>query len=88
MSRIIWKFHISPADTIEFSMPVGARILTLQTQFGEPCIWAEVDDQAPTEIRKFRTYGTGHPMDGDLTYVGSYQLNGGGLVFHVYEEVG
>lgn len=84
--RTIWKFPISPADTIEFSMPVGAVILTLQTQYGEPCIWAEVDDQAPTEIRKFRTYGTGHPVVPGGVHIGSYQLRDGALVFHVYEE--
>ena len=42
--KTIHKFPL-PAldDVVEIYMPPGARILTLQTQFEQPCIWAVVD---------------------------------------------
>lgn len=89
MTRAIWKFQLNTVDWVEFPMPAGARILDLQVQHGYPCIWAEVDadSNALKVIRKFRTYGTGHPLDEvQQTYVGSYQLAEGALVFHVYEQ--
>ena len=71
-------------------MPKGAEVLTVQTQgkAERPELWALVNPDAATEPRTFRTYGTGHPIDHDPgRYVATYQLHGGGLVFHVFEIV-
>lgn len=49
-------------------------------------LWALVDPQADTTVRRFAVHGTGHPgVDATGTYVGTYQLAGGQLVFHVFE---
>lgn len=67
-------------------MPRGAKVLTVQTQGGEPQLWATVDRDAPSVNRTFVTYGTGHEMSEDLLdYIGTYQLYDGTLVFHVFE---
>jgi hypothetical protein len=85
--KTIWKFPLEVTDVQTVRMPRGARILCVQVQSGVPCLWAEVDPKAETELRTLRIYGTGHPMaEGEQrNYVGTFQLVGMGLVFHVYE---
>lgn len=87
MNRI-WKWPLEVTDLQTVSMPSGAKVLAIQTQHGQPVIWALVDESAPKVSRVFVTYGTGYPMpDGDLgNYVGTYQISGGSLVFHVFES--
>lgn len=85
--RQIWKFQLETTDLQSVEMPDGAKVLTVQVQHGTPCIWAECDTEAEKEKRWFRTFGTGHPMpDKPGEYIGTYQLNGGDLVFHVFDE--
>lgn len=90
--QTIWKFPIHPDDIIRVQMPKGARILTVQEQHGQPAIWAEVDTEAEKEERLFEVFGTGHEMPNDMgverEYVGTFQLRGGALVFHLYEYRG
>ncbi len=69
-------------------MPEGARILSLQVQHGWPMLWAEVDPEMPLKTRSFATYGTGHPMAAvNRSYIGTYFLSKGNLVYHVFELV-
>lgn len=86
--KAIYKYPLGVNDTARLDMPKGADILALQVQRSLPCIWAMVDIPLPQIVRRrFRTFGTGHMIpDGfDGTYVGTYQLSGGDLVFHVFE---
>lgn len=84
---VIWKWTLDVTDRQSLSIPVGAKLLTVQTQGNAPQLWALVDEEAPAVRRTFVTYGTGHPMpDADYgTYVGTYQIHNGELVFHVFE---
>jgi hypothetical protein len=84
----IWKWTLSITDLQSIAMPEGAQLLAVQTQHGAPQLWALVDERAPQVHRNFATYGTGNPMpDGDPgKYVGTYQVAGGKLVFHVFER--
>jgi hypothetical protein len=71
-------------------MPQDAKILCVQTQNDMPCIWAIVNEEAePRENRLFHIYGTGHEIKNleNKKYVGTYQLQGGVLVFHVFEII-
>lgn len=80
----VWKWTLYPKSIIE--VPVGAKILTIQEQNGEPQIWMLVDPDAPKCKRRFLSYGTGHEMPDDPgQYVGTFQLKDDGLVFHVFE---
>lgn len=82
----IWKFILEVRDEIRVSMPVGAHILTVQTQGNSPCIWAICNPTAEREWRHFRIYGTGHDMlNNPGTYVGTFQLHGGRAVFHLFD---
>lgn len=72
---------------IQVAMPHGALPLCVQLQQGQPCLWVEVDTAQPMVMRTFVFFGTGHPIPQDkpLKYVGTFQLEGGALVFHLYE---
>ncbi len=91
MPRTIWKYELPVDDRADITMPSGASVLCVQTQNPAPHIWAIVSPANPPEVRRFRTFGTGHPIfgseDSKLAYVGTYQLSGGQLVFHVFEEI-
>lgn len=82
--RTIWKFPLSVSDKQVIAMPKGANILTVQSQNGVGCIWAEVSPRADIKRRTFLTVGTGHDVPRDARkYVGTYQS--GPFVWHVYE---
>jgi hypothetical protein len=85
--RTIWKFQVPVNDDIAVEMPKGAEILHIDAQEDVPCIWAMVDPTNDLHTRRFRMYGTGHPMHVDEveTHVGSFMLYNGQLVFHVFE---
>lgn len=84
MTKTIWKYEIFPEAIIE--MPIGAKILDVQEQFDKPYMWALVDKFAPKESRTFMCYGTGHNIPDDPgEYIGTFQMHGGGLVFHLFE---
>jgi hypothetical protein len=87
--RTIWKFPIEPADKFRLDLPKGARFLSVQMQHGEPQSWWLVDPTTnEREARRFRVHGTGHEVDGAdrLVFLGTFQLAGGALVFHLFEE--
>jgi hypothetical protein len=84
----IWKFplEVEPRQTID--LPRGAQVLTVQVQRGQPCLWALVDETREIVPRTIVTVPTGSETNlGLLEYIETYQLDGGALVFHVFEEV-
>ena len=90
----IWKFELKIQDAQQIEIPKGAIILTVQIQFNTPCLWAKVDPKAPKENRTIKMYRTGHPISVskteefsgyETTYLGTFQVDGGDYVFHVFE---
>jgi hypothetical protein len=82
--KTIRKWTLRPETTI--NMPHGAKLLAVQEQRGEAQLWALVDPGAKTYPRSFRVYGTGHDLPDDPgQYVGTFQMKGGALVFHLFE---
>jgi hypothetical protein len=89
--RTIWKFKLQTTDEQELLMPEGSEILTVQIQDGEPCLWAMIENtESKPEKRLIEIFGTGNPINshGPREYIGTYQLGGGALVFHVFEYQG
>lgn len=88
MKRTIWKFPVTVTDEFTIEMPRGAHMLAVQTQGGVPFLWALVDPEAELEQVGFRVFGTGHDatsvVDPGAFYVGTFQMQNGGLVFHLY----
>ncbi len=63
-------------------MPTGAIIRHVAVQNGIVCVWAEVDPDAPIEVRTFEIFGTGwNNING--TYIATYFA--GPFVWHLYE---
>ena len=84
----IWKFALQTIDKQKIKMPVGAELLTVQVQNGEPCLWARVDTEEPIEPRQIAIHGTGHELpDSTRKYIGTYQMAGDTLIFHVFESL-
>lgn len=65
MKKQIWKFPINPNKVI-IEMPKDAEILTIQSQYEIPCIWALVDPDGEKELRHLEVYGTGHDIHYDM----------------------
>ena len=86
--QAIWKFPLSLQDKTVITMPRSAVILCVQTQFNKPYLWALIHEiDGPKIERTYTTYGTGHKHKAITgRYIGTYQLDGGALVFHVFEE--
>jgi hypothetical protein len=93
MSTEIWKFPIQRMEREQkIEVPKGSKILTMQLQHNEPCVWVMVDpDVKEKEALKIMTFATGNRIDKErpafLIYIGTYQLYGGSLVFHVFEDL-
>ena len=87
--KTIYKYPLPVTDEFEVLLPVGARILTVQVQNDTPCLWAEVDaEQTVMASHAFNLFGTGHPVPAAPgTYLGTFQLREGRLVFHLYESM-
>lgn len=83
--KTIWKWELEPHTKI--SMPKDAKILCVQMQGRNPQLWALVDPLVKEkEIRQFNTYGTGNNIpDQPGEYIGTFQMESGSLVFHVFE---
>ena len=81
----VWKYKLELGGVVD--MPVGARVLAVQTQEGAAYLWALVDTERPAEKRAFVTIGTGQDAAAaaDGSYVGTYQVPERGSVFHVFE---
>jgi hypothetical protein len=86
--QTVYKYGIPLEDYFDLELPKNAQILTVQVQYEEPYIWALVNNELSTEKRKFRLAGTGHPIrDKELKYIGSFQLENGRFVGHLFEVV-
>lgn len=82
----IWKFDLEVKDDQDIEMPGGADLLCVQVQGGQPRIWAHVNPNQPRNKRRIMTVGTGHPISRRFVkYIGSYQMDDGALVFHVFD---
>lgn len=83
----IYKYTIAKADRSSIAMPEDAYVRSVQVQHGDICLWAEVNPNARLVDRSVLVVGTGHDLPSDVdfyAYIGTVQLHGGSLVFHVY----
>lgn len=82
----IYKYELMMADEQTIELPKHSKILTVQIQNGNICLWALVFPQEVMQKYKVRIIGTGHPagyVDAD-DYIGTVQQNEGQLVWHVF----
>lgn len=92
MKRTIWKYELTVAEYQTVEMPVDAEILTVQMQGDVLCLWALVSPDAELAPRSIEVFGTGHPIEYSAgnyrRYIGTVQMHGGSLVWHVFEYTG
>lgn len=84
----IWKFPINIIDEQEVEMPHGAEILSAQMQGEELCLWALVSPACNKTSRTIEIFGTGNPITpATRKFIGTAQMFGGRLVWHVFERL-
>lgn len=85
----ILKYDVSVlSGSFDHVMPEGARVLCVQSQGNEPKIWVLVDESRHQEEKRvFQTFLTGQTFNLPTLYeyLGTFQLNGGNFVGHVFE---
>ena len=82
----IWKWTLTISDRQTLHLPKDAKILSVQPQNDCPQLWALCDEYAENTPRTFAMYGTGHIVPGEHgTFIGTFQLRDGHLVFHLFE---
>lgn len=83
--KMIWKFPFTILDHFEILMPDGAEFLHVADQFGQACMWCEVDSSAPNKPYSFEVRGTGQPLNGTEGYfLGTFQAQNGSFVWHLF----
>lgn len=86
----IYKFPVPMQQLFQQELPKGATVLSVQEQVNAAQMWVMLDPDEETEVRHFEVYGTGFEMR-TLTptekreYIGTFQMDGGQLVFHLFE---
>jgi hypothetical protein len=83
----VYKYPLRIDDETRVSWHVGAKVLAVQEQNGDPYIWALIDPSQPKIAQRFRLAGTGHDIEwqDNMVHRGTFQLRGGDLVFHLFE---
>jgi hypothetical protein len=89
--RTVWKYDLHVGGDPRIAMPVGARILHVDDQDGDPDtvqLWAEVDTNAVVRHRNLYIVATGSPVFAGTEYVGSVLTSDEDqrLVWHVYDD--
>lgn len=89
MPKTIWKFPIQVTSEFQLEMPRNSYIIHIDVQKSSPQLWAIVDPDSLKETRKFGLIETGVRFSDDLwdrsVYVGTFQLNSGDIVLHLFE---
>jgi hypothetical protein len=90
MKSTIWKYVLKLTDVQDIEIPVGSILLSVQSQYSEPCLWVFVyDTEAEKEVIRLRTIGTGFNITAEdfkpKDFLGTYQLSNGGFVGHVFQ---
>jgi hypothetical protein len=94
-TREVWKYKVPVGEVhganSTISMPEGAQIVSVGTQWAEVWVWAIVDPQRPRVERRLGYFATGGQLP-DWDYVGTAHiigrdpLAGSAYVWHVFED--
>lgn len=84
-SMTIWKFTLEVTAEQIIEVPEVNNPLALQIQHGKPCLWMTVDPESTRIKVRVRIFGTGWSgVTQDMLYVGTFQMQDGNLVLHVF----
>lgn len=87
--HVIWKAELAATEAQMIDVPRGAELLCAREQNEAVCVWFRCDPSEALEKRQIIVCGTGHgaPSEQSGRYLGSAHLQGGALVFHVFEKI-
>lgn len=87
MSRI-YRYVLKAVDVQDIEMSEGAQVIHVAAQFENICLWAVVDITRPIVKRRIGVIPTGMDFISEGTqYLGTAMLQGGNLVFHIFEKL-
>ncbi len=82
--KTVWKKVLAKTDEQVIKLPSGSKILDVQVQDNNWCLWFLCNPAAPLEERRIFIHGTGHEVDSrTFSYIGTFQ--DGAYVWHVFE---
>lgn len=88
MTKVIWKYPIKVEAQQSIEMPIGAEILCVQMQGEQPCLWAKVSPDGWPRAKTIVIHPTGHEFEDYAgRYIGTFQMQGGMYIWHVYEAI-
>ena len=82
----VLKYVLEQTDVQNISLPIGAKILSVQCQRNNLVFWVVADLSSILESVEFLIFGTGHDipnLEGTHQYLGTVQMPTG-LVWHVF----
>jgi hypothetical protein len=82
--KTIHKYIVTGRN--ETLMPIGAKILHVNMQGRDICMWALVDKEVMQEYRTFEVVGTGWELDENMFYVGTC-FDSDSFVWHIMEII-
>jgi len=99
--KTIYKYHIPFGNEVTVQMPKNAELYKFGLQGivnGHPdiCVWALVDTETEITDRKFRIFGTGHPIPDNCIsdtypdmqlYVYYDTIFDRGMVWHIFAQL-
>jgi len=90
VGHVIYKYDLnyegSPDITVD--LPKGARILDIQMQREQLCLWAIVNPACESEQRHIHIATTGSPAHFErMSYIRTLLFNGGSIVLHFFEVI-
>ena len=89
MSRKVYKYPVVMENRFTLALPEKAEVLSVGVQFGQPQVWVFLDPNAPKVVRTFMVASTGYPVEEpNVKFIGTFQLEGGALIFHLFEVLG
>lgn len=83
----IYKYPLNLVEHQFISLPVGAKPLAVKMQREDVCLWALIDAENEMETKSVYIFGTGNPIEEDLTdatYLGTVLMAQDAFVWHVF----
>ena len=83
----IYKYRVQLEEVFTVALPEGAEFLSVQVQHGNTEMWFRVDTSRAERAQLFGICGTGaelHPKIQSAPFKGTFQLQGGNFVFHLF----
>lgn len=86
-NKAMWKYELPVNASIALEVPADFIPLTVQAQFNYGMLWGLCTPAAPVRLRIFHVVATGSAeVKPNWYYVGTFQLDGGNFVYHVFGE--